>query len=156
MSTPPPTPPPWAWRYDNARRPSGNAHLRVSDAERAAVGDVLSRHYADGRLDDAEFKERLDRAMSAKTRSDLAGLTTDLPSFEAPNPPPVPRHRHWRLVGLVLVAVLVISGISSLLSFSHLPWLLLAIVALLLWRRLTWRSFHHHHHHSHPAAPPFG
>ena len=33
----------------------------------------------DGRLDAAEFKERLDQAMSAKTRADLAGLLTDLP-----------------------------------------------------------------------------
>ena len=30
-------------------------HLRVSDAERAEVADRLSKHYADGRLDQAEF-----------------------------------------------------------------------------------------------------
>ena len=48
--------------------------LRVSDAERNAVADKLSRHYADGRLDESEFKERLDAAMSAKTQGDLAGL----------------------------------------------------------------------------------
>ncbi|MFZ0173372.1 MAG: DUF1707 domain-containing protein [Acidimicrobiales bacterium] len=154
MTTPPPTPPPRAWWYDTPRR-TGTADLRVSDAERAAVGDVLSRHYADGRLDDTEFKERLDRAMSAKTRSDLTGLTTDLPGFAAPNPPPAPRRRHWRLVGVILVAALVVSAASSLLTGPHLPWLLIAIVGLILWRRLAWRSFHHHHHHSHPT-PPFG
>ena len=64
--------------------------LRVSDAERNAVADKLSRHYADGRLDEAEFKERLDAAMSAKTQGDLAGLFDDLPPL-ATEPPPPPR-----------------------------------------------------------------
>ena len=40
--------------------------MRVSDAERNEVAEQLSKHYADGRLDAAEFKERLDQAMSAK------------------------------------------------------------------------------------------
>src|SRR5260370_965845 len=54
--------------------------LRVSDAERAEVADRLSKHYSDGRLDQAEFDERVDQAMRAKTQSDLSGLFDDLPS----------------------------------------------------------------------------
>jgi len=154
MNTPPP--PPWAWWNENPFRSAGNADLRASDAERAAVADVLSKHYADGRLDDAEFKERIDRAMSARTRSDLSGLTTDLPRFEVPSPPPVPHRRGWQIVGIVLVAALVGSAVSSLFAVPHVPWLVVAILGLLVWRRLSWRSFHRHHHHSHPAAPPFG
>jgi hypothetical protein len=53
--------------------------MRVSDAERSQVAERLSRHYADGRLDDAEFEARLDRAMRATTRADLLGLFADLP-----------------------------------------------------------------------------
>jgi len=42
--------------------------LRVSDAERNEVADRLSAHFADGRLDQAEFKERLDAAMAERLR----------------------------------------------------------------------------------------
>jgi Domain of unknown function (DUF1707) len=60
------------------------ASMRVSDADRAAAADRLSRHYGDGRLDKAEFDLRLDRAMRATTRADLIGLVSDLPE----GPPP--------------------------------------------------------------------
>lgn len=63
--------------------------VRVGDAERAAIADQLARHYSEGRLDDAEFSERLDRAMAAKTAADLGELLADLPRTE-PAPVPVP------------------------------------------------------------------
>ena len=56
-----------------------DADLRASDAERNEVAEKLSHHYADGRLDQTEFKSRLDRAMGATTRGDLGGLFDDLP-----------------------------------------------------------------------------
>ena len=43
-------------------------NIRVSDAERQAITDRLAVHYGDGRLDQAEFDERVGRAMNAKTR----------------------------------------------------------------------------------------
>ena len=58
-------------------------HLRVSDAERQEVADRLGEHFAEGRLDQAEFDERAGRAMSAKTRADLSGLFDDLPDGSA-------------------------------------------------------------------------
>src|SRR5580693_10186965 len=61
------------------RGPYSDQHLRVSDAERQAVADRLGEHFAEGRLDQAEFDERAGRAMSAKTRADLSGLFDDLP-----------------------------------------------------------------------------
>jgi hypothetical protein len=54
-------------------------HIRVSDAERNSVAELLGQHYADGRLDQAEFDERISRTMAAKTRGDLTGLFDDLP-----------------------------------------------------------------------------
>jgi hypothetical protein len=54
-------------------------HIRVSDAERNTVAELLGQHYADGRLDQAEFDDRIGRTMAAKTRGDLAGLFDDLP-----------------------------------------------------------------------------
>jgi Flp pilus assembly protein TadB len=53
--------------------------MRVSDADRSEVADRLARHFGDGRLDQAEFDQRLDQAMRAKTRADLVGLLADLP-----------------------------------------------------------------------------
>jgi hypothetical protein len=74
---------PWAGSgtgYRRYFRPAG-ADVRASDAERTEVADRLSKHYSDGRLDQAEFNERLDRAMNAKTRADFHGLFFDLPDL---------------------------------------------------------------------------
>ena len=69
----------WDPAYPMGRRDFSDTSLRASDDERNAVADKLSRHYAEGRLDEAEFKNRLDTAMSATTRGDLNGLFHDLP-----------------------------------------------------------------------------
>jgi hypothetical protein len=76
--------------------------MRVSDADRAEVADRLAKHYGDGRLDQAEFDERLDRALRAKTRADLVVLLADLPEGEAPPPDdgsgPRSQRRQQRLI----------------------------------------------------------
>jgi hypothetical protein len=41
---------------------SSDQQMRVSDAERQAVTDRLAEHFAEGRLDQAEFDERVARA----------------------------------------------------------------------------------------------
>ena len=68
------------------RRGWQDANLRIGDAERTEVADRLAKHFSDGRLDEVEFSERLDRAMRAKTMTDLTGLLADLPETE-----PVPQ-----------------------------------------------------------------
>ena len=55
-------------------------HLRASDADRAAVADVLGAHMSAGRLSVAEYDERLARAYAARTFGELTELTTDLPA----------------------------------------------------------------------------
>ena len=55
------------------------SEMRVGDTERSAIADRLAEHFSDGRLDEAEFNDRLDRAMQAKTMGDLTGLLADLP-----------------------------------------------------------------------------
>lgn len=60
--------------------------MRVSDADRAAVADLLGRHYSAGQLSAAEFEERLDRAMRATTMADITGLLSDLPDADADSP----------------------------------------------------------------------
>ncbi len=71
------------------------ADMRVGDAERAEIADSLAKHFSDGRLDEPEFSERLDKAMRAKTMADLSGLLSDLPSGE-PVPSQQGGRRHQR------------------------------------------------------------
>jgi hypothetical protein len=54
--------------------------LRVSDAERDATLARLGEHAAVGRLTLDELEERSGRALAAKTRGELAVLTSDLPA----------------------------------------------------------------------------
>jgi hypothetical protein len=116
--------------------------MRVSDAERNEVAEALSKHYADGRLDAAEFKERLDQAMSAKTRRDLSGLLTDLPgSSPAPQATaPLPRRR-YHVLALVAVALLIASAWSAMVA-PHVPWLLIALIVFVVWRHDRFRRYY--------------
>ena len=69
--------------------------LRVSDAERDAVLRTLGDHAAVGRLTLDELEERSGRALAAKTRGELATLTSDLPkeAGQASGVSPVPSRR---------------------------------------------------------------
>jgi hypothetical protein len=54
--------------------------VRASDSERDAAAGRLQAAFAEGRLNDAEFDERMRTALTARTRADLARLMTDLPA----------------------------------------------------------------------------
>ncbi|WP_280425730.1 DUF1707 SHOCT-like domain-containing protein [Nocardia carnea] len=57
----------------------GNRDLRVSDAEREHVGQLLQRAVGLGMLSLGEFTERMDTALAAKTRGELNSVLIDLP-----------------------------------------------------------------------------
>ena len=140
-----------------------NPQMRISDADRAEVADRLSKHYSDGRLDQAEFNERLDRAMNAKTQADLNGLFADLPATDEPDkaakaakaarqPDQRPRNRRpvQRVLGLILITVVAIFAARALMwpffglfgfaghvLFVPVPWILIAIAAFVCWRYAT-------------------
>jgi uncharacterized protein DUF1707 len=57
------------------------ADMRISDSDREAVVEFLKRHYAAGRLSDAEMSTRIDEAYAARYESQLARLTWDLPEL---------------------------------------------------------------------------
>ena len=52
---------------------------RASDAERDAAAERLQVAFAEGRLADTEFDQRMRSALTARTRADLAGILEDLP-----------------------------------------------------------------------------
>lgn len=125
--------------------------LRVSDAERADAADRLSRHYGDGRLDKAEFDQRLDRAMNATTRADLRGLFADLPEGGAAGPRGASQHAgqpatsepaatagpHRQHRALTLLAVLVVVVIAAhAATHLFLPWLPMVVLVLAVF--LVW------------------
>jgi Domain of unknown function (DUF1707) len=58
--------------------PPNSPALRASDADRDRVIELLRAAVADGRLDPAEFDERVDAALAARTFDALAPLTADL------------------------------------------------------------------------------
>ena len=120
------------------RGPYSDLHMRVSDAERQEVADRLAEHYAAGRLDQAEFDDRVGRAMAAKTRADLGGLFADLPETGAPVVPVAPRrrHRHPVLLLVAIVAFIVVAShaVSPWVWFGLGPWLWVGLlVVAVLW-----------------------
>ena len=56
--------------------------IRASDGERDQVVAQLQRHFAAGRLTQAELEERLGAALAARTRDQLHPLTADLPGAD--------------------------------------------------------------------------
>jgi hypothetical protein len=110
-------------------------HLRVSDAERQAVADRLGEHFAEGRLDQAEFDERAGRAMSAKTRADLSGLFDDLPDASRPQTgaAAVPDRRRGRRHPLLVVVLLVIVILAAAHAVAAtVPWLWLGFLVAIV------------------------
>jgi Domain of unknown function (DUF1707) len=106
-------------------------HLRVSDAERQTAVDQLAEHFGAGRLDHAEFDQRVGRAMAAKTQADLAGLFDDLPGTGAPAAPVRPRRRHPVL--LLVLAVILAAALGHALLWIVVPLLWIAFpVAVVL------------------------
>jgi hypothetical protein len=57
-------------------------HIRVSDADREHVVDLLQCYPSEGRLSLDEFSDRVDVAQRARTYGELAALTADLPAPE--------------------------------------------------------------------------
>jgi hypothetical protein len=138
-------------------------HIRVSDAERNAVVELLGQHYAEGRLDQSEFDERVNRAMAAKTRGDLEGLFDDLPELGqgapaagrpgtpgGPGGPGVPvRVRRGRgiLRPLLFVALVLIAAnvtwhaffFTSFLVIKPLIWVLVIAVGIVFISRFAQR-----------------
>jgi hypothetical protein len=148
-----------------ARADGKNLDLRVSDAERDAVASELGQHFQDGRLDKAEFDERLTAAMAARTERDLDEVLTDLPQAPARELRLVasgrgqegaPEAAPWRsasprpMLGLpriltllpLLAAAIVISGLVSRGWHHGWPfapfgflWLIVPILACRTWSR---------------------
>src|SRR6185312_171789 len=87
------------------------SQLRISDADRHQVAEVLREAAGEGRIDLTELDERLEATYAARTYADLVPITldlpiarpTDLPARPAVTPSPVvsgpPEERHLAIMG---------------------------------------------------------
>jgi DUF1707 SHOCT-like domain/Domain of unknown function (DUF4190) len=83
-----PVPPPgYPVAHGQARM---NPHMRAASADRERAVDVLKAGFAEGRLTQEEYNERVGRAYAAKTYAELTVLTADLPVGAVPAVWPVP------------------------------------------------------------------
>ncbi|MEU2251807.1 DUF1707 domain-containing protein [Nocardia xishanensis] len=87
---------------------------RASDAERDQIVRLLGRHMADGRIDLAEYDQRVARVYGTATRDDLQLVLADLPKLSkdsAAQSNPRPRIPVWQRIeggGWLGVSVLVL------------------------------------------------
>ncbi len=107
--------------------------LRVGDAERQAVAEILRREHLAGRLDNDEFDERVARCLGAKTYAELDALIADFPGGER-QARPVARswgRRPWPLPLVFLPFLLA----AIVFSHGHAAWLVLPLVVWFVVRR---------------------
>jgi len=76
--------------------PGTRRAARIGDRERELAVAHLGRAFAEGRLDLAEYDERVASAYSAKTDNDLLHLTADLPQNPASSVAPAERQSRTR------------------------------------------------------------
>ena len=70
--------------------PGDPSLLRISDADRHKVADLLRDAAGEGRIDLDELDERLEATYAAKTYADLVPITVDLPAHPQHAVPAVP------------------------------------------------------------------
>jgi len=110
--------------------------VRASDAERDAVVESLRGHAQAGRLTSEELEERVELALAAKTRAELATLQHDLPQpARRIAARPQPRQEHHRgptpfvPIAILLIAIWAVTGAGYFWPIWPLLWF--AFIALM-------------------------
>src|ERR1700736_1233864 len=119
------------------------AGLRVSDADREAVVTELGEHFGQGRLDQAEFDERMTQALPARTERDLDGLLADLPPARTAVSVPAPRTWPHRLpAAFPLLLALVLTSTFAAGGWRHgwVAWPLWWLLPVMILRFAWWRG----------------
>jgi hypothetical protein len=80
--------------------------VRASDNDRERTLAALQEHTAAGRLTLDEFAERASTVYAARTLSELAGTTADLPEVEQPGDP-----HHLAVTFAIALAVVAVLGV---------------------------------------------
>ena len=105
-----------------------NPSMRAASTDRERTVDVLKAGFAEGRLSQEEYNERMGRAYAARTYGELAALTADLPAgpyptptawpvpaYQPPLPVPVPGTNSMAIAAMVLgVAEFFTAGLTAI------------------------------------------
>jgi Domain of unknown function (DUF1707) len=120
---------------------TSRSRLRASDAERDTVVTELGEHFGQGRLDRAEFDERMTQALAARTEGDLDALLADLPSArETASPPRTRPQRPPVAVPLVIALILITAFTAGGGRHGWAPWPLLWLLPVMILRLAWWRG----------------
>jgi hypothetical protein len=100
----------------------GRGRLRASHADREQATEQLKVAFVQGRLDKDEFDARVGQALTARTYTELAAVTADLPAAPtAAQPPELAGSRGERPVlrpgRVIMVATAIYAGMWSLAFF---------------------------------------
>jgi hypothetical protein len=120
--------------------------IRAADADREQTADRLREAHAEGRLDLAEFQERLEQCYAAKTFRELGALVSDLPRPVERRPDHRVALRAWRwaLIPFLPILILLVAVSTAVGHHHHLVWLWLPLLFLFVWRlssrRRRWSS----------------
>ncbi len=99
-----------------------NPAMRAASTDRERAVDVLKAAFAEGRLTQDEYNDRMGRAYAARTYGELATLTADLPAGALPvwslqpyQPPPPPGTNSMAIASMVLgVAEFFTAGLTAI------------------------------------------
>jgi hypothetical protein len=98
-----------------------NSSMRASSADRERAVDVLKAGFAEGRLTQDEYNDRMGRAYAARTYGELMALTADLPAGAVPAwpvtayQPPVAGTNSMAIASMVLgVAEFFTAGLTAI------------------------------------------
>jgi hypothetical protein len=133
-----------------------NDRLRIGDAERETAAHELGEHYALGRITAEEHSDRLEQIWAARTAADLTPAFADLPRPRVAEPvvtgpTGVPRTQRpgGPLPRVPFAIKLLIALVAVVLVFTHLPWILVALLVYLF----GIRRFTHQRYARHPRHP---
>jgi len=114
--------------------------LRIGTAEREQAARLLGEHLAAGRLELAEFEERVTAAYAARTESELRRLFRDLPGTTSPDAPTA-RARRRVPVRLVVLAVLLALVGFTMAEAAFPPFALIVACWLVMTVRRRYLAF---------------
>ncbi|NKY44603.1 DUF1707 domain-containing protein [Nocardia cerradoensis] len=110
----------------------GNEHVRASDADRETIVERLRSAMNEGRLNLAEFDDRVQQVYAARTYGELSPILSDLPAVrerpDAARPGRVPpwvliMWTPWVFVNILCVVIWLATGAGYFWPFwVEVPW----------------------------------